>query len=283
MKQAEFGPTQRLQREYEKAIKKLITSALPPRDPEQTLEAWLQKVAEVSQRPDVRAASAELAGRMISWVNVTNARTWRQAANAAQRSTRLFQLLSTETRGAVGSRITQLIRENAKYISSIPAYAAYHLTDEVRTAHSQGARAETVAKMIRNRFPALLKSRVNVISRTETSKASTVLTQARCDDLNIQFYIWRTSEDVRVRDSHRRMDGVVIPWATPPAPELLFGEPSGLGKYHAGACPNCRCTPIVVLTLEDIRFPAKVYWNGAIVRMLKQQFLAQFHLESRAA
>jgi uncharacterized protein with gpF-like domain len=86
------------------------------------------------------------------------------------------------------------------------------------------------------------------------------------------WYTWETSEDQRVRRSHKKMQGVVVPWAQDPDPEALIGEESTLGHYSAGSCPSCRCYAAPILTLEDINFPARVYWQGEIHRMTKQQF-----------
>ena len=54
---------------------------------------------------------------------------------------------------------------------------------------------------------------------------------------NTPGYIWRTSEDDRVRESHARMDGKFVPDAHPPTLDNLTG--------HAGdrsTVFNCRCT-----------------------------------------
>ena len=74
-------------------------------------------------------------------------------------------------------------------------------------------------------------------------------------------------------------------WNDAPSPEALIGQPAGLGHYHAGCAPNDRCTQIAVLTLQDINFPAKVYYGGAIHRMNKPEFKARFagKLEEREA
>lgn len=280
-----FGLPQRLAREYEAAIAGYVKQAIPPKHSNESFEKWIERLVRLSRERDAQEASTWLASRMVRWVNVKNAATWRQAAARAQRSKHLSLLLEQELKGAVGSRVTRLVRENARLISTLPLHAAEQLNREIARAQQQGARPETIAKMARARYPQLLRSRINLISRTETQKASTELTRARSEALGLEFYIWSTSEDQRVRESHIRMDGVVIPWHTPPAPEALVGERSTLGHYHAGECPNCRCTQIVVLTLDDIRFPAEVYWQGRIVRMKKAEFrsIVAPNLEERAA
>ena len=163
------------------------------------------------------------------------------------------------------------VGQTIDYISSVPIEAAQKLTYEVAKAQQSGARPATIAKMMRKRFPELVRSRVNLISRTETAKASSALTQARCERLNIDWYVWESSKDQRTRQSHKKMHGVVVPWSQAPSPEELIGEKSQ-GHYQCGEIYNCRCTPLVVLTLADIAFPARVYWNGHIKQMTKQDF-----------
>lgn len=283
-KPPEFHATQRLQREYEAGMRQIIKRVLPPKMPEQTFEQWRAEVARRSQEPDILNASNWLARRMVHWVNIKNAKTWREAASRSMQNRRLYALLEREMQGATGARVSQLVRENAELIRAIPLKAAETLNGEILRAQQRGARPGTIAKMTANRFPELLRSRVNLISRTETQKASTALTRARSEDVGADWYIWESSKDQRTRKSHKNMHGVVCGFHDNPSPEALVGEPAGLGAYGPGECPNCRCGPIVVLTLDDIKFPARVYWQGSIRRMTKQDFKQiAVGLESRAA
>jgi SPP1 gp7 family putative phage head morphogenesis protein len=218
----------------------------------------------------------ELARRMMQWTNVSNQRTWREAAARSMQSQKLYRLLQAEMQGATGQRVAEIVRDNARYISSLPLECARALTGEVTKAQEAGARAGTIAKMMKSRFPELLRSRVQFISRTEVAKASAALTQARCEALKIDFYEWETSLDARVRASHRKMQGILIPYNDPPSPEALNGEKSTLGNYHAGCAPNCRCPQIPLLSIDDVRWPHKVYSNGAIHMMTLVAFKERF-------
>lgn len=269
----DFGITRKLQRAYEQGIKTITSHILVPKPPGMSFEDWLAGMYAKAQSQYIGAAANELAKRMVISVNIKNAKTWREAASRSFQAQKLYKLLQHEMSGPVGARVQQLIRENAALIKSVPLESAQRLTDEVRKAQQMGARAGTIDKMMRTRFPKLVRSRTRLIARTETAKASTALTQARCEHVGADWYIWESSQDGdRVRPSHRLMQGVVVPWSQPPAPELLNGEKSTLGHYHVGECPNCRCTAIVVLTVDDITFPARVYWQGSIKQMNKQQF-----------
>ena len=266
-----FHPTKVLQRAYEAGIKAITGRVLLAKQKEQTFGEWIASLAARSQQKDIQDASHLLASRMVISINVGNQKTWREAAARSSQSQKLFRLLEREMQGATGARVQSLIRENAKLISSVPVETATKLSEEIAKAQQSGARASTIAKMYQRRFPELIKSRVNLISRTETAKASTALTQARCERLNLDWIIWETSRDVRTRESHKNMQGVVFSWSDLPSPEALVGETS-VGKYGPGEVFNCRCTPIVVLTLDDIKFPARVYWQGSIKTMDKQAF-----------
>lgn len=271
-KPPEFGPTKRLRDAYAAGIAKITGRVLKPKLPEQTLDEWLQELAERSRDKDIRAAAEVLAKQMISQVNVGNQRTWRAAAAKSMQSRRLYRLLQKEMQGATGRAVDRLVQANAKYISSVSLEAATKLVDEVKRAQLAGARPKTIAKMMKARFPALLKSRTQLIARTEVAKTSSALTQARSEELGLDWYEWNTSEDARVRDSHKKMDGVLCSWREPPDPEALTGEKSA-GHYSVGQIYNCRCTSTVLLNVDDVSWPHRVYHGGAIKQMTRIEFL----------
>ena len=281
----QFRRLDRIETLYRRAIDEFLRK-LKPALPGEDLQGWLFSLEELSRHDEVVALGARIASRMVHHVNVENAKTWRDAARRSTRSQHLYRLLMDELSSRTGTRIDEMIAENSRLISSVPAEVAWTLTREIARAQQKGARAETITKMLRHRLPELTRSRVHLISRTEVAKTSTALTQARSEDLDLQFYIWRTSEDRRVRTSHRNMDGVVVPWANPPSPEALIGEKSTLGHYHSGQAPNCRCTQLVVLSLEDVfrgRSSARVYDGNRIVRMTRAQFARFTGIPSRVA
>ena len=277
MKPKEFHAQRSVQRAYEDAISSIAKRVLMPKKKEQTVQEWLAELAARAEEEDVRRAADVLAGRMITQVNVKNARTWREAARRSHQPRKLYALMKKELEGQVGFRLRQLRRENAELISSVAPEAARMLAREITTLQGQGARASTVAKMARTRFPKLLRSRINLVSRTESQKASAALTQARAEHAGVAAYEWVTSEDARVRASHRAMNGVIVLYSDPPDPDALLPagkHPSKLpGPYHAGNIYNCRCSQAPVLDVDDVKFPAKVYWRGRVRDMNKPEFL----------
>lgn len=283
MAKTDFTLPRRIEQMYQGAIRRLIVPEIPKKQPDQTFEQWLAYIAGISERRDIADAAAFIAARMVRWVNVLNARSWREASAQAQRSRMLHGLLMREMKGPVGDRVLELVRENAKYITRIPREVSEHLTHDILRMQQAGSRPETIARLMRQRFPKMTASRIRLIARTESMKASASLTEARSEELKIPGYVWRTSRDSRVRPSHRHMDNVIVLYNDPPSPEALIGERSTLGKYHAGNAPNCRCPQLPLLTLDDVKWPHRVYRRGHIDYMSRMQFADFSGLRERRA
>lgn len=232
------------------------------------LVEWGQ-IDSLFRRYAERAASS-----MVTGVAVQNAANWRAAAAAGTQSREILAALRGELRGAVGRVYRARVKANADLIGSLKLEVARDVTAYVGQQRLQGQRATAIAQQIRAKMPELTRWRVQRIARTEVSKAETAMTRARAEDLRLNWYVWETSEDIRVRSSHRHMAGVLINWEDAPAPEALARIRSRLGHYHAGEAPNCRCLALPLLMLNEVRWPHKVHVQGRIVVMTKPQFLA---------
>lgn len=210
--------------------------------------------------------------RMVLPLDVGNQRTWREAVKKATKSKFLYRLLMDELKQGTGQIIQKQVMENVLLIKTLPNDVAQKVVSDISENALKGARAESTEKIIRDKTDQHARASARLIARTETAKTMSALTKARCEQLGLRWYIWRTALDgTRVRLSHRIMEGVLVNWNNPPAPEELVGEKSA-GHYHAGNIWNCRCYSEPVLELEDIRFPARVYYNGQIVMMNKSEF-----------
>ncbi len=210
--------------------------------------------------------------RMVTPIAVQNMRTWRMAAKKATRNPYLYRLLMREINQGLKSDIEIQIEENANLIKTLPTDVAKKVTKDISDMALKGMRASEIAKVIREQTDKHSRASAKLIARTEVSKTTTALTKARCDNLDLHWYVWRTMEDGdRVRKSHRIMEGVLVNWNEPPSPEVLAGEKS-VGNYHAGNIWNCRCYPEPLIEIDDISWPHKVYTNGKIQTMGKMQF-----------
>jgi len=209
--------------------------------------------------------------KMVTSLFSDAGKTWRQAARTNSKGKGIYEALKVELNGPVGKSINEQVKRNAKLIKSMPTSIRPQITTFVKEETLKGRRSENIAEDLLNKFPQMYESKAKLIARTEVSKTSTALTKARCDMIGINWYVWRTSEDQRVRSSHDIMDDVLISWDDPPSPEKLDGGRS-VGKYHAGNIYNCRCYPEPVIRLDFISWPHKVYYKNKIVTMTKKQF-----------
>lgn len=210
--------------------------------------------------------------RMVLPLDVGNQRTWREAAKKATKGKFLYRLLMDELKQGTRQIIQKQVMENVLLIKTLPNDVAQKVVSDIAENALKGARAESIEKIIKDKTDQHSRASARLIARTETAKTMSALTKARCEQLGLRWYIWRTALDgTRVRLSHRIMEGVLVNWNNPPAPEELVGDKSA-GHYHAGNIWNCRCYSEPVLELEDIRFPARVYYNGQIVMMNKSEF-----------
>ncbi|WP_217368959.1 phage minor head protein [Brevibacillus sp. HB1.4B] len=199
-------------------------------------------------------------------------RTWRQAAKHNSHGRTIYEALLREMNGPIGIAVHFQVQRNAEIIRSLPITLANQVNEHVLREVLKGTRADEIAKQIKTYFPEATKAKANLIARTEVSKTSTALTQARAESVGANWYVWRTSEDSRVRGSHKIMDGVLVKWNAPPSPEKLDGQTRTFGNYNAGEIFNCRCYPEPVIDLSLVSWPAKVYYNGSIHRMTRKQF-----------
>lgn len=210
--------------------------------------------------------------RMVTPIAIQNMKTWRKAAKKSTKNPYLYKLLMREINNGLKNDINIQIEENANLIKTLPTDVAKKVTKDIEEMALKGMRASEIAKVIREQTDKHSRASAKLIARTEVSKTTTALTKARCDNLDLHWYVWRTAEDGdRVRKSHRIMEGVLVNWNEPPSPEALAGEKS-VGNYHAGNIWNCRCYPEPLIEIDDISWPHKVYTNGKIQTMGKMQF-----------
>lgn len=210
--------------------------------------------------------------RMITPISVSNQRTWREAAKKATKGKFLYELLQTEREQNLELAIQSQLIENASLIRTLPNDVALKVVKTVLEEQEKGKRATTIEQSILKYTSQYSRASARLIARTEVSKAQTALTKARCENLDIKWYIWRTAMDGdRVRKSHRNMEDVLVSWTNPPSPEALVGE-KDVGNYHAGNIYNCRCYPEPLLEIDDVTWPHKVYHNGVITTMSRRQF-----------
>jgi SPP1 gp7 family putative phage head morphogenesis protein len=105
--------------------------------------------------------------------------------------------------------------ENVSLIRSIPEEYFKRIEGIVFSGTTQGSTAGSMIQQIK-KSGKVTDNRARLIARDQSSKLNSALTQQRAQNLGAEEYIWRTSEDERVRESHRSKNGRVYRWDNPP-------------------------------------------------------------------
>jgi SPP1 gp7 family putative phage head morphogenesis protein len=225
--------TRKVERYYARQLRRIarhvsdIVGAFPAGDPsvENVIRRALTDYSET-----ITGWARMLAGQMVEQVSNQDEQAWRD------RTREMAGWLRREIETApTGQLMRALMDEQVTLIKSIPLEAAARVHEWTLRGQQDGTRAAEVAAEIR-RTNEVTAARAMLIARTETARTASKLTEARSIHIGATQYIWRTSGDSDVRDSHREMNGQVCDWANPPT--LSDGTTT-----HAGQIWNCRCYP----------------------------------------
>lgn len=266
-----INPGKNLESRFVRTLNGLVNSLMEAMSTAKTAQQALRFLERYVQSAEYKDWCELLALRVTTQVNQGVFKTWREAAQKAGRGSEIYKKIQQDLSSPLGGDFWLKVQENASLIQKFPSDTFTTLTKYIAEEGLKGRRSSDIFVNLIKKFPTEAKSRLRLIARTEVSKTQTALTKSRAESLGLNWYIWRTSEDERVRGSHDKMNGVIVNWKDPPDPEKLIGAKS-YGKYHAGDIFNCRCYPEPIVNLDYVKFPAKVYINGSIRSMSRKQF-----------
>ena len=192
----------------------------------------LMKVLEKYEKSDRTSQAENIANGFVSRGD---------AQNHAEVSTNLKNQtgidLSAYLRNSpnIAERVNTLTAGNVQLIKSIRSQYLDKVQNAVMQAMVKGTLNKDLAAQIKD-LGKTTEKRAMFIARDQSSKLNAALTQARHEDVGIKKYMWSTSLDERVRDSHADKEGLVFEYVNPPA-----------DTGHPGHDFNCRCVAIPVL------------------------------------
>ena len=266
--------SKRLERNYEKILKVIQNQFFQAISNKNNANEMINMLKVISRQHSFETYCQEIALKMVTSVYQKTEGNWRKAAEQNTKGREIYEALKKEKNNIImKNAIQKLIQQNAILIKTLPFDIASDITKYIEKETTKGRRAEELVQEIKIKFPEKTKANAKCIARTEISKAQSALTKTRAEILNIQWYIWRTSQDERVRNAHKHMEGVLVSWKDPPSPEQLSKSKYQYGKYHAGEIFNCRCYAEPIVDIRFVKFPCKVYYHSSIVRMTKAEFL----------
>ncbi len=125
--------------------------------------------------------------------------------------------------------------ENASLIKSVPERITQQLLSEFTTAFTSGTSLRDLTKIVKDKT-GLADNRAELIARDQIGKLTGRLDRMRQESVGVQEYIWRTSQDERVRPTHRVRNGKTYRWDSK---DIKPGEEI-----------RCRCTSEPVFPAE---------------------------------
>ena len=176
------------------------------------------------------------------------------------RSAHIHNLLKREIMSAPTGQVVQTaLSRQVGLITSLPVEAAQRVSNLALTGYVAGRRVGEIRRLPASAYGPLDKipeglakeimktghvtaSRANLIARTETTRVSTELTKARAEFVGSETYKWQTAMDEDVRMDHRRLQGTIQRWDSPPIADSRSGT-----RAHPGCIWNCRCYAIPII------------------------------------
>ena len=191
----------------------------------------LLKVLEKYEKTDRTSQAENIAQGFINRGNIQN-----QAEVSTNLKNQTGVDLAAYLRSSpnITEKVNAMTTANVQLIKSIRS----QYLDKVQNAVTQALVSGSLNKDLTAQIKALgqtTEKRAMFIARDQSSKLNAALTQARHEDVGVTKYMWSTSGDERVRDSHAEKDGQIFEYANPPA-----------DTGHPGHDVNCRCVAIAV-------------------------------------
>lgn len=135
-----------------------------------------------------------------------------------------------------------LITSNAKnYVSKINT-----LTEQ---AIVNGLSPKQLTDDIKKATESLSEKHCRLLARDQIGKLNGQITQAQMQEIGLNMYVWDTSGDERVRDSHGLMDELLCRWDNASLCSYDNGKnwekrPFGAIELHPGQDIQCRCSAL---------------------------------------
>jgi SPP1 gp7 family putative phage head morphogenesis protein len=166
------------------------------------------------------------------------------------------------------SSLSSFLKEGISLVKDLSAKTEKDLFTLIQKDIKQGKRVETIKKEIltgtdlKAGYFNSVKTRAELVARDQVGKLNGQLSRLRQKDIGITLYIWRTSDDERVRESHRVLADKVCSWADPSvyadtiedAIDEKWKQRSSIGAFigDPGEDYQCRCNgePVFDTILE---------------------------------
>lgn len=111
--------------------------------------------------------------------------------------------------------IDRMTTENVNLIKSIPKQYLGRVEKSIKAGILNNEQAEDLTKTLSNDYD-ISQRRAKFIARDQISKINAAISQKRQQNLGIEKYVWSTSMDDRVRETHQEAEGNIYSYDSPP-------------------------------------------------------------------
>jgi SPP1 gp7 family putative phage head morphogenesis protein len=212
-----------------------IIRAFDPTDP---LQLAFLKYSLNNYSAAIQPWARAVATRMLREVEARDRRAWWRISD--QIGVNLKRQLSE---APLAPAMQQLTETQVALIGSIPIEAAEKVAEWTQKGLTEGTRPKEIADRIFGEIGGVTRARAMLIARTESSRAASVLQQARAEWCGVTHYTWTTAGDADVRKDHKALDGKVFAYSDPPVADRASGA-----RYGPGQGFNCRCVGVPIIS-----------------------------------
>lgn len=225
-------------KQIELSVVPQLTIALKRLEPEYISDGYVTQLTGIlksatAQWRNISAQATFVAEQFVNEVNTKNKQRFYNAIEQAI-GVNLSGIIQDEN---MQETLDSAVAWNINLIQSIPSQYFTQLDSIIWQGVSRGDDARSMVQKILDLGQSTNK-RAKLIARDQTQKLNAAITQQRQENLGIEEYVWRTSEDERVRVTHRENNGKTFRWDKPPP---VTG--------HPGQDINCRCYAAPVINL----------------------------------
>jgi SPP1 gp7 family putative phage head morphogenesis protein len=139
----------------------------------------------------------------------------------------------------VAVQISEAREDNIQLVEDATRAYAADVREIFGDPDNAGLRVEELRDLLIERGN-VSESRAALIARDQTLKLNGSINRVRQTAAGVESYVWSTSGDERVRETHQEQDGETYDWDSPP-PET----------GHPGQDYQCRCVPVPVIPELD--------------------------------
>ena len=149
---------------------------------------------------------------------------------------------------------TLIVSNARKYVDQINVLSEQAIVN--------GMSPQKLMQEIQKATVGLSEKHCKLLARDQMGKLNGQITQAQMEEVGLEMYVWSTSADDRVRDSHAVMEGLLCRWDdasvySPDNGKTWVARPADAVDLHPGQDIQCRCVglafyPELVSEIEGV-------------------------------